>query len=247
MAEHEWRHANLFNWNLVEWGDHKCRHAQNDLLTSRNILNDKREVMASAPQYWVDGKYVVVRYGDKLPERCIYTNEPVSPRDVQFKSLYYVPLGILIGLPLGVIVGTLVLFTYAPRLFLILPLLILLLVLVTGVLKRRVQIGFGLSPHLRKRAKWWQSFATIIAIFSGIVFCVGFWHITLAGIVIAVVIHNLTSYSPKIWKCERGIGNNADEFWLYGFSARYLDQLEDQVDDFDRFEPEDHVDELLLE
>ncbi|MCB9950148.1 MAG: hypothetical protein H6824_04130 [Planctomycetaceae bacterium] len=204
--------------------------------------------MASAPQYWVDGKYVVVRYGDKLPDRCIYTNEPVTPRDVQFKSLYYVPLGILIGVPLGVICATLVLFFFVPRLFLVLPLLALVAVMVTGLLKRRVQIGFGLSPTYRKRAKWWQSFATVIGVFSGIVFCVGFWHITLIGIVIAVAVHNLTLYAPRIWKCERGFGANADEFWLYGFSSRYLDQLEEEVESFDDSQPpqEHDEDDILL-
>ncbi|MCA9046413.1 MAG: hypothetical protein KDA69_18955, partial [Planctomycetaceae bacterium] len=113
--------------------------------------------MASAPQYWVDGKYVVVRYGDKLPDRCIYTNEPVTPRDVQFRSLYYVPLGILICVPLGVICATLILIFFVPRLFLMLPLLALVAIIGTGLLRRRVQVGFGLSPVYRKRAKWWQS------------------------------------------------------------------------------------------
>lgn len=41
--------------------------------------------------YFVDGKYLVVRNGTRLPDRCVFTNRPAGPQDRKPRTFQWAP------------------------------------------------------------------------------------------------------------------------------------------------------------
>ncbi|MFO0874236.1 MAG: hypothetical protein U0575_09730 [Phycisphaerales bacterium] len=160
-------------------------------------------VLATRGGVRVDGKYVVVRSGIILPERCVKTNEPVATAPIT-KTLYWMHPGWFFTVLLGVIV----------------------LLIVYLLARKSCRITYFISPAVKGRTLRRQLGATGIVLLGIVAVIVGVtqdqWVVALIGVfafLVGLILVAVFSNVLAIRKAKDG------EFWLKGCGPEFVESI----------------------
>lgn len=156
------------------------------------------------PDVGVTGKFLVVRSGAELPQRCVHTNQKVTELDMQHKWFEWCSPWVALSVLISVCITVVLYF----------------------VLRKRCELTFGLSPEIRRKYRTRIAIKLLITIglFFAIVAAAAAENDALIGLSVLLffvaIIVLLVGNSPL-----RVTSYRDGEFYIKGCSAEFLAQL----------------------